>query len=485
MHTTPFLPALRHQLGRPATRASHVAPVPFPQLQVLLESILPPHLLSPADEGPHSRQRSLSLRRTFFGFLWQVLNPAASCREALRQLQAEARMHGHKMSDSDDTSAYCQARKRLPLERLEQIHRHIVRLSEQRVRDGHLWLGRRVIVADGTTFSMPDTPENQAVYPQESQQKPGCGFPLLRLVAVLSLSSGAIVDYMAFSNRSHDIQLFDSLRPDFKAGDVVLGDRGFSSYAQIGILQGAQIDSVFRLHQGRGGTDGKRSALHMVKKLGRGDWLVRWIRPATKPGYMSAGDWEKVPREMTVRIIKSSIRNPGMRTRKIILVTTLLDAQKFSAVQIAALYLQRWRIELMFRDLKTMLHMNVLRCKTPAMIDKEILMNFIAHNVMRLLMQDAASFRSVPLERLSFKGTLDTFRQYVTAMGTRRGRKCTRTVYSNLLAAIAYGQVPFRPGRREPRAVKRRPKRHQLLTAPRHEFREYRHRGKYPNRAWA
>ena len=485
MHITPYLPALRHQLGRFACAPSFANSIPFPQLQLLLDSIVPAHLLSPAEDGAHSRERSLTLRRTFFGFLWQVLNPAASCREALRQLQAEARMHGHKMSDSDDTSAYCQARQRLPVERLEHIHRHTVRLAEQRVGEGHLWFGRRVVIADGTTFSMPDTPQNQAVYPQESQQKPGCGFPLLRLVGMLSLSSGAILDYATFSNRSHDIQLFDTLRPLLKRGDIVLGDRGFSSYAQIGSLHGAGIDSVFRLHQGRAGTDGQRSALHIVKKLGRQDWLVRWTKSATKPPYMSVTDWQAVPAEMTVRIVKSSIRNQGMRTRKIILVTTLLDPQKFSAMQIAALYLERWRIELTFRDLKTMLHMNVLRCKTPAMIQKEILMHFIAYNVIRLLMQEAATTSCVPLERISFKGALDTFRQYVTAMGARRGRTCARRVYGNLLTAIAHGQIPFRPGRREPRAVKRRPKRHQLLTAPRNAFREYRHRGKYPNRAWS
>lgn len=459
--------------------------VPLPQLQLLLAPLLPDHLLSPTDEGAHSRERFLCLRRTFFAFLWQVFNPASSCREALRQVQAESKLHGLNVADSDDTSAYCQARQRLPLDRLDQIYRHTVRLAEQRVGDGQLWLGKSVKIVDGTTFSMPDTAENQALYPQESQQKPGCGFPLIRVVGVLSLASGALLDYETFSRRSHDIQLFDLLRSGLQRGDLILGDRGFSSYAQIGLLQQAGVDSVFRLHQGRPDTPGLHSSFRVLKKLGRRDWLVLWTKPGSKPNYMSQSDWERVPHSLTVRIIKSAIRSAQVRTRKVVLVTTLLDAKKFTALQLAALYRERWQIELTFRNLKTVLHMDVLRCKTPAMIQKEILMTFIAYNLIRLLMQEAASLGSVSLERISFKGTLDTFRQFVTAMGVKRGRRSARAIYRDLIAAVSQGEVPFRPGRREPRAVKRRPKRHQLLTAPRHQFREYRHRGKYPNRAWA
>jgi hypothetical protein len=485
MNSTPYLPALRHQLGRFASTLSALQNAPLPQLQLLLSSLLPAHLLSANDDGAHSRERIFSLRRVFFAFLWQVLNPTAACREALRQLQAEARLLGASLSDSDDTSAYCQARQRLPRERLEQIYRHTALLAEQRIRDGQLWLGRVIKVVDGTTFSMPDTAENQALYPQESQQKPGCGFPLIRFVGVLSLASGALLDHLTSSRRAHDIQLFDRLRESFRPGDVVLGDRGFSSYAQIGLLSQAGVDSVFRLHQGRPETPGHRSSFPAVQKLGRREWLVRWTKPGGKPAYMSQRDWERVPESLTVRIIKSSIRSSRVRTRKVILVTTLLESKKYSALQLAALYRERWQIELTFRNLKAVLQMDVLRCKSPEMIQKEILMHFIAYNLIRLLMQEAAIVGSVPLERISFKGALDTFRQYVTAMGTKRAQKRVRAIYRTLVGAIARGQVPYRPGRREPRAVKRRPKRHQLLTAPRHQFREYRHRGKYPNRAWA
>jgi hypothetical protein len=186
-----------------------------------------------------------------------------------------------------------------------------------------------------------------------------------------------------------------------------------------------------------------------------------------------------------VRVIQVTITAPGMRTSRVVLVTTLLDAQTYPAADIAKLYLQRWRVELLFRDLKAVMQMGVLRCKSPEMVHKEILMHFIAYNLVRLLMQEASLAWSVPLQRISFKGSLDTFRQYLMLLGSNRTRAHARRVYLKLIAAIAAGQVPHRPGRREPRAVKRRPKNHQWLTAPRHRFKEYRHRGKYPNRRWA
>lgn len=481
---TLHLPGLLQQLGRPRACQTPSRRLPLPQLQLLLQSLLPAHLLCPSDEGPHSRQRSFCFSRTFLGFLWQVLNPGASCRQALRQIQASAQVQGLKSSFSDDTSAYCQARQRLPLERLEHIFHHTVGLAEQRLPTDSLWHGHPVKIVDGTGLSMPDTPANQAVYPQESQQKPGCGFPLLRLVSVGSLGSGAIVDFVAYSQRSHDIQLFDQLRPDLRRNDLLVGDRGFCSYAQLALLQAAGVQGLFRLHQGRPG-NGRRSRLKPMKKLGRGDWLVQWTRTDTKPKYMSQEDCAKLPETLTVRIIKVKVTARGMRTRNVVLVTTLLDSATYPPADIAELYLQRWRVELTFRDLKTVMQMEVLRCKSPEMVQKEILMHFIAHNLVRLLMQEAALVWSVPLERVSFKGALDTFREYLMAVGSRRQHYRLGRYYSQLLAAISAGQVPERPGRREPRAVKRRPKNHQWLTAPRHRFKEYRHRGKYPKRRWS
>lgn len=481
---TLYLPGLLQQLGRPRSGQAPLRRLPLSQLQLLLEPVLPSHLLCPSDEGPHSRQRCFCFSRTFLGFLWQVFNPGASCRQALRQIQAAAQAQGLKSSFSDDTSPYCQARQRLPVERLEQILRHTCRLAEQRLPAESLWHGHRVKLVDGTGLSMPDTPANQAIYPQESQQKVGCGFPLLRMVSVSCLASGAVVDFVTYSQRSHDIQLFDQLRPDLQRNDLLVGDRGFCSYAQIALLQASGVQALFRLHQGRPGS-GRRSRLKPIKKLGKGDWLVQCKRTETRPKYMSQEDFERLPESLTVRIIKVNISARGMRTRCIVLVTTLLDPVMYPAAEMANLYLQRWRMELTFRDLKTVMQMEVLRCKSPGMVQKEILMHLISHNLVRLFIQEAALVWSVPLQRISFKGTLDTLREYLTAIGCKRQRRYVRRMYSLLIAAIAAGQVPDRPCRREPRAVKRRPKNHQWLTAPRHQFKEYRHRGKYPKRQWS
>lgn len=478
------LPGLLQQLGRP--RSCHPPPqqVPLSQLQILLKPFLPSYLLCPCDDGAHSRQRFFPFARTFLGFLWQVLNPGASCRQALRQLQACAQSQGEKGSFSDDTSPYCQARQRLPAERIEQVFRHTYRLAEQRVPTEALWRGHHVKIVDGTGLSMPDTAANQAVYPQESQQKPGCGFPLLRMVSLACLASGAVLDFVTYSQRSHDIQLFDQIRPHLRRNDLLVGDRGFCSYAQLGLLHVAGVHALFRLHQGRPG-NGRRSRLKRAKRLGKGDWLVQWKRPDTKPKYMSQEDLAKIPNELTLRIIKVKVTARQMRTRNVVLVTSLLDPIAYPAHEIANLYLQRWRAELTFRNLKSVMQMGVLRCKTPEMVQKEILMHLIAHNLIRLLMQEASLVWCVPLQRISFKGALDTFREYLTVMGSNRKGRHARSVYTRIIAAIAAGQVPDRPGRREPRAVKRRPKNHQWLTAPRHLFKEYRHRGKYPNRRWS
>jgi len=219
--------------------------------------------------------------------------------------------------------------------------------------------------------------------------------------------------------------------------------------------------------------------------LGKGDWLVEWKRVATKPKYMSQEDLAKIPDKLTVRVIKVKITAPGVRTRTVVLVTTLLDPKTYPAHAIANLYLQRWQAELTFRNLKSVMQMDILRCKSPEMVQKEILMHLIAHNLIRLLMQEASLVWCVPLQRISFKGALDTFREYLTVIGANRKGRYAQGVYTRIIAAIAAGQVPERPGRREPRAVKRRPKNHQWLTAPRHLFKEYRHRGKYPNRRWS
>lgn len=474
---TPFFPALRPALNPMRRSVKRLQACSLPQLQVLLSAFLPPHLLSQADEGANSRVRCLPLRRTFFAFLWQVLNPDAACREAVAQLQAEAHLQRWRPVKSN-TSAYCLARQRLPNELLERLQRHTARLAETRVQAGQLWMGRTVKIVDGTTFSMPDTPANQRSYPQSSQQRPGCGFPLVRAVTVLSLASGAVLDCATGSLHAHEKHLFNALRHEFKPGEVIVADRGFCSYVQIALMQAAGVDVVYRLQQGRPGS-GKRSKLQPLANLGRNDWLTEWKKSPEKPAYLNQNDWERIPALMQVRVVGVRVRARNARTKRLTLVTTLLDCKRYPAEQIAALFADRWRIESSFRELKTFMRMEVLRCCSPEMITKEIWMHLIAFNLIRLLMQEAATQNHVPLERLSHKGSVDVFRQYATMLGAKRSHRDTEKLFIELLRAISAEIVPFRPDRREPRAVKRRPKPYALLNQPRHLYRDIPHRSRY------
>lgn len=466
------LPGLLQQLGRPRAPLRPLNKTPLSKLQALLLPLLPAYLFSPQDEGSHSRRRNFDFATTFFGFLWQVLNPGASCLLALRQIQAA---NQYRFPLSADTSPYCQARKKLPLERLLQIFYFTVRLLEQRLPEGQLWRGFRLKVVDGTCLSSPDTSCIQALFPQESQQKPGCGFPLIRAVFTASLGSGAIIDYNCYSQRSHDMELFHKLRPNLRPGDLLLVDRGLSSYAQTCLLQKQGVDVIQRLHQGKV-RHGGRSRLQEIQKLGPGDYLALWKNTGTKPPYMNKAELESIPPSTIVRVIAVQIEGRGMRTRNLVLVTTLLDAKTYPAHEIAALYQQRWMIEGYLRDLKTTMQMDVLRCKSPEMLEKEIVMHLIAYNLVRLLMQESSLTWHVPLDRISYKGALTSLHECLVKMNSRREAK---KMYAWLIAAIARGYVPKRPGRKEPRAVKRRPKNHQWLTAPRHHFKEDPHRGKY------
>src|SRR5260370_18093123 len=224
MHT-PFFPALRPRLAALGCRVEHLRQQSLCHLELLLAPFLPPGLLSQADEGPNSRERVYSVRRTFFGFLYQVLNPDCPCREVVRQIQALFALHQNRDVD-ERTGAYCQARARLPWDILPRLR---CAAAAQAEKARQLWHGFRVKVVDGTTTSLPDTPKNQRAYPQPGSQKPGCGFPLLKLVGVFSLSTGALLDYARGDKHQHELGLVRRLMHLFKAGDLVLSDRGFST----------------------------------------------------------------------------------------------------------------------------------------------------------------------------------------------------------------------------------------------------------------
>lgn len=468
---TPFFPAFRPRLAALGARVQRLRQHSLVHLDQRFGPFLPPGLLAQADAGPNSRERIYNVRRTLFGFLYQVLNPQCPCREVVRQIQALLALQDGRTVD-EGTGGWCQARARLPWDLLPRLRCAAAAHAEKAAQ---LWHGLRVKVIDGTSTSLPDTGKNQRAYPQPGGQQPGCGFPLLKLVGVFSLASGALLDYAKGNKHQHELNLLQKLLAQFQAGDLALADRGFSSYTLLALLGLRGAHGLFRLHQRR------PADLRQGKRLGKNDRLMVWRKPWRwqRPRYLSQAIWKRIPQELSVRVVRFTLAIPGFRAQSVTLVTTLLDAQVYPAEALARLYMRRWQIELWFRDIKTSLGMEALRCKSPQLVHKELEMFFLAYNLIRALMREAGTSQDVPMERLSFKGTVDSVRQFSVALAQATSRQKQKQLMTHLLEIRARDQVPDRPGRREPRAVKRRPKPYPLLNRARHHFKEIPHRNRY------
>ncbi len=337
---------------------------------------------------------------------------------------------------------------------------------EANVPNASLWRGRPVKVVDGTGLSMPDTASNQAAYPQPLSQKSGCGFPLMKVVGIFSVASGALLHFCRDTHNVHESQLFVNLWPHLLEGDVVLGDRGFCSFLALGSLLAKGVDSVMRLHQTRL-VDFRRG-----KRLAKDDRLILWHRSPQRRTEHHPEKLAALPPTMTVRQIRSHVQIKGFRSRTIILVTTLLDPVAYPADEIRQLYFQRWSVELHFREIKTLLALDVLRCLSPAMVEKELLLHVIAYNLVRTVMQTAAIRHQVDLERLSFKGALDTLNHFADAVHAAHGKPRRQTeLLDAMFELIAQDQLAIRPNRSEPRVKKRRPNAYPFLTKPRSKMR--------------
>jgi hypothetical protein len=288
----------------------------------------------------------------------------------------------------------------------------------------------------------------------------------MKLLARFSLSSGAVLSVVTDSYRSHDLRLFRRLWEALQCGDIILGDRLFGEYATLADLPVQGVDVLARLNARR------RVDFRKAKRLGNDDGLFVWIKSKICPPYLTPEQWAKTPDTLTVRILRLRVANRRCRSRSVTLVTTLLDPQLYPLEDLAGLYARRWRLELCFRDLKTQMGMEQLRCQTPAMAQKEVLAYLVAHNLVRCVIAESVARYRVELERVSFKGTVDALRQYTLAMTQTRSRKKRRELWDDLLLNLARDLVPLRPGRREPRAVKHRPKPFRLLTRPRHLFKD-------------
>ena len=446
----------------------------FKQIGEVFETFIPRTLLKPEQEGVMSRRRLFSKENTFWAFFSQVLDADGGCKEVIRKLQSYASIKGIKVPSSS-TASYCTARKKLDGHMLADILDHTAARLEALPETGRL-NQRLVIVVDGTGVSMPDTAENQAVWPQMASQQPGCGFPTARICACFALKSGALLSYAIDNKKSHELPLFRQQWKTFKPGDIFLGDKGFCSYFDIANLAEQGVDSVVTLAR-----RAPVRAASSLKSLGSDDLLITWERPVYTANLSYSNEaWAKLPETLLMRQIKVTVPYPGFRTQQFYLVTTLLDAVQYPAEELANLYFQRWDVELFFRDIKTTLGMDILRCLTPEMIRKEVLMYFIAYNCIRRLMYEAAAAADLESRVVSFKGSLQALRNWEPRLNQVKISKAERfKLISDLYEAMTDTPIRQRPGRSEPRCRKRRPKSYQLLTSPRHEMREIPHRNKY------
>ncbi len=398
---------------------------------------------------------------TLWMFAIQTLSSDHSCREAVARLLAWRTSCGQQPC-SPQTGAYCTARSRLPEELFTKLVRATGEQLEQQRQEAWTWKGRTVKIVDGTTVTMPDTFENQTAYPQSRTQKAGLGFPIARLVVLFSLATGAVLESALGPYRGKktgENQLFRGLMHRLDAGDVVLADRYYASYWDLALLRQRDVDLVSRLHQMRH-ADFRRGA-----HLGKTDHRVAWEKPP-RPSWMDEAIYAALPETLEVREVRVRLAIPGFRVQEYVLVTTLLDVEKFSAEDLATVYRGRWHAELDLRSLKSVMQMEPLRCKTPEMVRKELAMHLVAYNLIRRLMAEAARHHDLLPRQISFSGALQTFQ----ALHDRGICSAPHTPerLAILLVAIAWHRVGNRPNRCEPRAVKRRSLPHRLLTEPRH-----------------
>ncbi len=403
---------------------------------------------------------------TLWTFLGQVLCPDHSCRAAVARLIAMLVARG-EVPCSPDTGPYCKARQRLPVGVFFDLVRRVGKALDDNAAADWLFKGRRVLLVDGTTVSMPDTPENQRTFPQSRAQRPGLGFPIARLVAVISLATGAVRDLAIGPYRGKqtgETALFRSLWDRLTIGDIAVGDRFFASYFGIAALHGRGVDGVFRMHQCRK-VDFRRGL-----RLGVRDHVASWMKPSC-PDWMDREAYDQLPDRIAVRELRIRVEQDGCRVDELVLATTLLDAVFYSKEEVAGLYFKRWNVELDLRSIKVDMQMDVLRCKSPEMVEKEIWAHLLAYNVVRTLMAHAASVQGCEPRQLSFKGAMQTMRAFEESIRVATGSRQSELSEARR-KAIATHRVGDRPGRFEPREKKRRPKPHRLMTVPRCEARK-------------
>ena len=413
---------------------------------------------------PAYRERLFAPTITLALFMAQILNTDASCQATIDRHAVE-RIANALPPCSTSTGAYCKARQRLPLTVMRSLLLQTGRVLVGEAPASCRWQGRAVKLVDGTTVSMADTTDNQRRYPQPRSQQPGLGFPIARVVALLCLGTGAVLDTALgphAGKEGSEHALFHALLPNITKGDILLGDRYYASYVMIALLQARGADVVFQQHHRRH-TDFRKG-----NQLGKLDHVVTWAKPTQNPNWLSQEDFDALPQTLQLREVRVGSK---------VLVSTMLSPDQASAQDVKALYAQRWNVELDLRNIKTTLGLDRLVCKTPTMNEKQWWAGLLAYNLIRLLMLRSAKLADVLPRQLSFKHTLQLWLAW-----SQCGLPADEEPVDHLLALIAQRKVGQRPGRVEPRAVKRRPKPLPLLTQPRANAREKIRRYGHPKR---
>jgi len=409
------------------------------------------------------------------GHFWRkcTLNPAAIVHWFVTQV-----LHGNTSLEHIALlgnrrftgAAYCLARTLLPLAVFQSVLRNLVKALIPDTRAEGLWRGHRTWLIDGSAFSMPDTPELQKQFGQPGAQKPGCGFPVAKILALFHAGTGLLMEVISTPLRSHEMASVGGIHPALKSGDVLIADRGFCSFAHLAMLARDSVYAIFRMHQ-RQIVDFTPNRPHAhpgekraAKGLPRSRWLrslgvlhqvVEWFKPEHRPEWMTAEEYATLPETLMVRELRYKVGRPGFRTRTVTLVTTLLDAEVYPLDALAEIYGARWQVELNLRHLKTTMKMDILKCKTVEGVLKELTVYAIVYNLVRVVMIEAARCQGVEVERISF---VDALRWLTQA---KPGDELPKLVVN-----------PKRPGRFEPRVRKRRPKQYPLMTKPRSVLRK-------------
>jgi hypothetical protein len=397
-------------------------------------------------------------------FLGQVLSADHSCRAAVARLIAY-RVARKQRACSPETGAYCLARKRLPEEFFSQIARQTGRQLDAKAKSEWLWKNRRVYIFDGATVSMPDTYKNQQAYPQPPQQKPGLGFPLMRIAVIFSLACGAVLDLgmCRYAGKGQsELALLRQLWSIFQPGSIMLADRLMCAWTELVMLKQRGVDSVCRF------TSHRKADFRRGKRLGKDDHIVTWHKP-TKPRSIDRQTYNTLPESWTIRECRVPIAQPGFRVKVVVIATTLLDHVAYPPSELAKLYRARWNAELDLRSLKQTLQMDVLRCKTPELVRKELWTHILAYNLIRTIIAQAAHKHDVEPRSISFKGAIQTLEAFQPVIALQGEHDAARrlSLYHILLDAIATHRVADRPDRYEPRVKKRHHRKFAYLRKPR------------------